>query len=86
MTKVEHEMTAGMLASASSDAIGMSIVIGFLFTVFIVICGLDIYCIYKRWPSIGYRLQKWSHWNPFYVAGLLGVLATLLTHFLANAL
>jgi hypothetical protein len=71
---------------AGTYAEGMAFVVGFIVTVFVVICVLDLVCAWQHWPSIGYRVQKWSRTNLPFVAGFLFILALLLTHFLGNAI
>jgi len=63
---------------------GMAVVIGFVVAVFVAICLLDFLCSCMGWPSIGYRVQRWSRKNPLYVSVLVLVVAMLLTHIVGN--
>jgi hypothetical protein len=62
----------------------MAAVIIFIFSLFILICATDFLCLLNHWPSLGYRVQKWSRKNQVFVVALLLIYGTLMTHFLAN--
>jgi hypothetical protein len=84
MTALDSGSRLAGASSGSTYPLGMTIVILGVFMIFIVVCILDILCALKRWPSIGYRVQRWSRQNPFYVLLFLAVVGAMLAHFLAH--
>lgn len=74
------------LLATDTYAQGMAFVVGFVFTVLVAVCLLDFICVAMRWPSLGYRVQRWSHTSLLVVTFMLFVLALLLTHFLGNCI
>jgi hypothetical protein len=63
---------------------GMAFVVAVVVAAFVTISLLDLVCAIKGWPSVGYRVRRWSRKNPFYVVGLLLVLMMLLVHIVGN--
>jgi hypothetical protein len=47
---------------------------------------MEVFCAWKGWPSLGYRAERWSISNPWYVGFVLLILGTFLAHFFLNAL
>jgi hypothetical protein len=63
---------------------GMTAVVAVIMLLLLGISVLDMYCAWKHWPSIGYRVRRWSRRNPLFALGFLFVLALLMVHFVGN--
>jgi hypothetical protein len=71
---------------ADTYRIGMAIVLGATCLILIALNGMEVFCAWKGWPSLGYRAERWSINNPWYVGFVLLILGTFLAHFFLNAL
>lgn len=67
-------------------ALGVTRVVELLFATLFFIALLDAACALFDLPSIGERVDTWSHANQWYAGALILLMAVFLAHFLLNPL
>jgi cytochrome c biogenesis protein CcdA len=65
---------------------GMAVVIWMIFGLLALGASLEVVCEFKRWPSLSYRIERWSIENPWFSGALILVVGALLAHFVLNPL
>jgi len=66
--------------------IGVAAVTWSVFFLLAFVAWLEWVCEVMHWPSISYRVERWSLENPWFAGGLILLVGVFLAHFLLNPL
>ena len=67
-------------------AVGMAAVVLFVTFIAVFVTGIDAISAIRHRPTVSQQIGEWAYRNPWLARGVVGVLFTLLAHFVLNPL